>query len=94
MAKEMNKHRYQIDLLQLLDVKLPPPSRCHHSIHFAQYGSDHDGWSDRLALTLPLQRPTGERTFLTLFFDPEDFQKESARLAESVLVAVHSAGHG
>jgi len=45
--------QFLIDFLKALEAAVPPPPKCHHTIGYAQYGSDVvDGWKDQLAFTL------------------------------------------
>ncbi len=45
---------YLLYLLKALEAALPPPNLCHHAITCAQFGSDTDGWTDKLALQINL----------------------------------------
>lgn len=70
---------YLIEFLRRLEFLCPPPPNCHHAITFAQYGSDADGWEDRVALQVNING-----TFRCFFFDEEDFAKGPIDLANEV----------
>ena len=58
---------YLIEFLKMLEAAIPPPVNCHHALTYAQYGSDADGWQDKLALQINL---LGD--FHCFFFDEDD----------------------
>ena len=70
-----------IALLKTLEEKSPPPAGCHHSITYNQYGSDADGWEDKLGLHVWI-RPGFIKTF---WLDEGDFEKTPEELAREVL---------
>ena len=74
---------YLIEFLKMLEVAIPPPVNCHHALTYAQYGSDADGWQDKLALQINL---LGE--FHCIFLQEDDLSLEdvlgSAGLEELV----------
>ena len=39
-----------MEFLKALEAELPPPTGQHHSLTFAQFGSDATGWEDKLCL--------------------------------------------
>lgn len=43
---------YLLELLKTLESKVTPPVGCHHSITYNQYGSDEDGWEDKLSINV------------------------------------------
>lgn len=48
--------------LRELEAEFPPPAGQHHSLTFAQYGSDEAGWQDKLCLTI--RYSSGSQNFL------------------------------
>lgn len=74
-----------LSFLKKMEEVLPPPSRAHHALVFAQYGSDSAGWSDQLAL----QINDGGR-FYAYFIEEGDFEMELDDLA-SEIVRQHAA---
>lgn len=78
-----------IDFLKALEEKFPPPKYCHHVICFARYGSDEDGWEERLALQLNI-----DHKFQCFFIadrdlrDPETFLLENAGAVQYLKDAV------
>jgi hypothetical protein len=73
--KEMGMRQKLIVLLKELERALPPPPKCHHSMMYAQYGSDADGWEDRLLLQVNYNG-----MFHPFFLDEEDFEKSASEL--------------
>lgn len=69
-----------IAFLKLLEKVVIPCPRCHHSITYAQYGSDVVGWEDRLVLNIMLRQQ-----FHVLFLDDEDLEKDPVVLVREVL---------
>lgn len=69
-----------IDLLRDIERCIPPPENCHHCLTFAQYGSDVDGWKDKLCLQLNI---AGK--FQQFFLDDEDFDKPPFDLIYKIL---------
>jgi hypothetical protein len=69
-----------LELLRELERRIVPPPGCHHSITRAEYGSDADGWEERLALQVWL--PTSTRIF---FLDDRDFEKPVGDLVGEVI---------
>lgn len=76
--------------LELLEKRLPPPMCCHHSIHFAQYGSDATGWEPRLALSLHLAQADGSSTYSTLFLEAQDGKKPASVLVSEIVRLVET----
>lgn len=70
---------YLLQLLKTLEQRLPPPAG-HHTISYAQYGSDTAGWDDRLALHV--RRPT---EVVTLFLDDADLEKPIDQLVDDIV---------
>jgi hypothetical protein len=58
-----------LQLLKGLEAAIPPPLNCHHVISFAQYGSDVDGWEDKLVLQL-----NQDGVFQQFFLDAADME--------------------
>lgn len=80
----MNTRKLLIDLLKGLEKAVPPPPRCHHAITFAQYGSDTEGWQDRLALQV-----NHEGRFHCFFLDDRDLTGDLyKRVIEPVRIAI------
>jgi hypothetical protein len=79
-------HQWLLDFLKGLESVIPPPANCHHVITFAQYGSDQDGWEDRLAL----QVNVGGK-FYCFFFDANDMTQEPRKIIESIGELLKSA---
>lgn len=77
--------RHLLTFLQKLEQLIPPPKGGHHSITYAEYGSDAQGWEPRLALHL-----NAGGFFHTLFFDDSDFEKDPNLLAIEVLGVVEN----
>lgn len=68
-----------MEFLKLLESALPPPEGAHHSITFAQYGSDDAGWDDRLALGL---REGG--TTRIVFLEDGDLERPPSELVTEI----------
>jgi hypothetical protein len=64
-----------IEFLRDLERAVPPLPACHHSITYAQYGSDMAGWEDKLALQVYF-----EGRFHCFFLDDGDLEKPSGEL--------------
>ncbi len=73
----MNRN-FLIDFFKQLEAAIPPSPNCHHVICYAQYGSDEDGWEDRLAVKI---NQSGE--ILCFFIESEDEEKSVAELVRS-----------
>ena len=58
--------------LKTLEAEAPPPPGQHHSLTFAQYGSDSEGWSDRLCLGF--RKHNGSQNY---FLDDNDLKPAS-----------------
>ncbi len=76
---------FLIKFLQALEVALPPQNG-HHSITYAQYGNDVDGWRDELALYVA---SGGIRK--CYFLDEADFTKEPDALVKEVAALFKAA---
>lgn len=74
-----------LDFLKALEAAIPPPKGCHHALTFAQYGSDADGWQDRLALQI-----NDAGRFHCFFIDPGDFDKGIPELVSEI---AHGVAH-
>lgn len=59
--------QWLIDVLKALEAAVPPMPGGHHAMAFAQYGSDADGWTDKLALHIH-----NAGRFLCFFLEDED----------------------
>lgn len=66
----MKNRRWLIDLLKGLEDAIPPGTNRHHGITYNRYGSDQNGWSDRLGLHVWFGNHSQ-----TFFLDDEDFNK-------------------
>lgn len=53
-----------IGFLKQLEAEIPPAAGAHHSIEFAQYGSDESGWEDRLCLVVRARDGATSKFFL------------------------------
>lgn len=62
--------------LQSLETKIPPVHGCHHNVTVARYGSDADGWEDRLALNV-----RGRTLWHTYWLDAGDIDNIEATIA-------------
>ena len=71
--------QWLIDMLKRLEFLVPPPPNCHHAITFAQFGSEEDGWQDRLALQV-----NRDGKFHCFFLDDEDCHQEPVAIADEV----------
>jgi hypothetical protein len=71
--------QWLIDMLKRLEFLVPPPPNCHHAITFAQFGSEEDGWQDRLALQVNC-----DGKFHCLFLDDEDCHQEAIDIADEI----------
>jgi len=74
-----NTRTFLLETLKLLESIIVPPPGGHHSLTYAQYGSDEDGWEDRLALQV-----IRDGRFQCLFLDHSDFQKTPAALVADI----------
>lgn len=72
---------FLIEFLKQLETALPPPPHCQHSISYARYGSDDQGWDDKLALNI-----NDGGMFDVLLFDDDDFSGTPAQLVKAVLL--------
>ncbi len=63
----MKPRPFLLALLKGLEAAVPPPPNCHHAITYAQYGSNAEGWQDRLALQVNVAG-----TFWCFFIDDGD----------------------
>lgn len=70
---------YLLTLMKQLEALVPPPPRCHHAIMYSQFGSDADGWEDKLTVQVNMN---GQ--FHAVFLDAGDFQKSAVELAEAI----------
>ena len=77
--------KFLIDFLKRLEFLAPPPENCHHAITFAKFGSDEDGWQDRLALQVNC-----DGIFRCFFLQDEDFHQEAEDLANEVAELVRN----
>lgn len=59
--------QWLISFLKQLESIVPPLPNGHHGIHYAQYGSDSVGWTDKLALSI-----YWHGTFQTFFLEEDD----------------------
>lgn len=69
-----------INLLKALEMAVPPPKNCHHAITYATYGSDADGWVDKLALIVNV---SGK--FFCFFLDEDDLANQSGSVIGEVV---------
>jgi len=76
----MDTRSFLINTLKLLEQSSPPPKNAHHAITYARYGSNEDGWEDRLALQVNV-----DGTFHCLFLDAEDFAKTPQALVSDIM---------
>jgi hypothetical protein len=73
--------RHQIlTFLKLLELAIPPAEACHHAMTFAKYGSEAEGWTDKLALQLNLRGK-----WVCLFLEDGDLEKPSDVLISEVV---------
>lgn len=79
MTAPITTRQFLIDFLKQLESAVPPPPNCHHCLTYAQYGSDKDGWQDRLALHINV-----DGKFHCLFLDENDFAHGVAALVATV----------
>lgn len=77
---------FLLETMKLLETIVIPPTGCHHAITYAQYGSDQDGWEDRLALKV-----LRDGRFHCLFLDDSDFDKTPAELVADIAFVLNSA---
>ncbi len=75
----MNKFAL-IELLKELEAKLPPPDKCHHSLHYTKSGSDAEGWTGELVLTL-----TVNGRFYSFLLDDKDFNIPANELVSQII---------
>lgn len=66
-------------ILKEIELRIPPPQDCHHCLTFSRYGSDADGWQDKLALQI-----NRDGKFYCVFIDPEDFDHTPEQWADQV----------
>lgn len=66
--------------LKALERALVPPSGCHHSITYNQYGNDTDGWEERLGLHV-----WTENSCRTLFVIDGDLERPAEDLVAEVV---------
>jgi hypothetical protein len=78
VAPGASARQYLINFLKELESTIPP--YIHHSITFAQYGSDQSGWEDRLQLTL-----NTKTCHQALFLEQSDFGKPVHQLIAEIL---------
>ena len=60
--------QFLIDFLKALEEAIPPPAHCHHALTYARYGSNEEGWKDKLALQI-----NDAGVFKCFFLDDVDF---------------------
>ena len=78
---------YLIQFLKALERLVPPDGEdAHHAITYVRYGSDEEGWEDRLALRPAIKLP-GQREAV-FYIDAGDFSKPPAVLARLCAVMV------
>lgn len=65
--------------LKTLESEIPPASKCHHAITFAQFGSDSEGWEDKLALQI-----SHGGAFHCFFIEAGDFDKPAEDLIAEI----------
>jgi hypothetical protein len=70
---------YLIDFLRVLEQRIQPPRNCHHVITYAQYGSDDEGWNEKLAVQV-----NDRGNFYAFFIDDDDFSAPPDALAEEI----------
>lgn len=70
---------YLLVFLAQLEQLIPPPQHCHHVLCRALYGSDADGWSEKLALQV-----NDHGIFTTYFLDEDDLTKAPLYLAQAI----------
>jgi hypothetical protein len=76
---ELFMRNYLIEFLKMLEVAIPPPENCHHAITYARYGSDADGWQDKLALQINL---LGE--FHCIFLEEDDLSLNAEKTVKEI----------
>lgn len=62
------------EFLKSLEARIAPPVGTHHSLTFAQFGSDENGWKDELCLCV-VRHNGSDKFFLSdsdLVHSPED----------------------
>lgn len=69
----MNTRQFLIEALKGLETAIPPSLNGHHAITFARYGSDEDGWQDKLALQV-----NENGVFHCFFLDESDLERTPA----------------
>lgn len=79
----MNARQFLVEVLKGLEASVPPDPGCHYAVLFAKYGSDEDGWEDRLAVHM---KHAGKMH--TLFLEEADFQKEPSALISDIVAAI------
>jgi hypothetical protein len=80
MAKASTKGSMNIlEFLLLLESTVPPPLNCHHVILAAKYGSDKEGWNNRLAVQINVNGK-----FQCFFLDDADLATEAAVLVSRI----------
>lgn len=62
------------EFLRELESLIPPPTGQHHSLRFAQFGSDSEGWVDKLCLEM--RRSNGSDYF---FLEDQDLAPHSPK---------------
>ncbi len=77
--------KFLIELLKGIEERVPPPPYCHHALTYAQYGSDQEGWEDRLALQI-----NQNGVFRCVFLDEGDFDKNSYNLVADIVEMLKS----
>jgi len=66
-----------INTLKLLEKKVPPPRKCHHSLTYNTYGPDRD----ELGLHVNI-----DGCFVTLFLQDDDFDKTPETLVDDIIL--------
>jgi hypothetical protein len=72
--------KWILQFLKKLEKALPPAPGAHHAITAALYGSDQDGWDERLALHLVFISES-----VTLFLEDADFSSGPDALVAAIV---------
>lgn len=68
-----------LEMLKAIEGAVPPPPNCHHAITRAQYGSDAEGWTDKLALQI-----NRNGKFYCFFLESDDFARDPQEFADHI----------
>lgn len=78
---------FLMEFLKQLEIAIKPPAHTHHAITYARYGSDEEGWEDKLALQVNCNG-----VFVCLFLEEEDFNQTIDGLIADVLFQLKRPG--